>query len=111
MSGGHFDHGYFKVEQLADDIEREFLKDGKYMTEDWSVGMNNHWGYTRPMIEADRIGDATDEERPLILAEIKSIVKDLKECSKRAKELEWYTSGDTGATSYLERLKDIYDIN
>ena len=35
MSGGHYDYKYFQVAELADNIEREFLKDGKYEGEDW----------------------------------------------------------------------------
>jgi hypothetical protein len=50
--------------------------------------------------------DATPEERELILNEVHKLIKDLNNCAFRAKELEWYMSGDTGATSYLKRLKD-----
>jgi len=102
MSGGHYDHSYFQVSSLADDIESEFIRDGKYMAEDWNIPYSP---YTeRPLIEKDRIGDASKEQRPIILAEIKSLIKDLKDCANRAKELEWYMSGDTGASEYLERL-------
>lgn len=95
MSGGHYDHKYFKLEELADDIERDFLKDGKYMAEDWS---------TRKMVEHDRLEDANDEQREEILKEIRSLQLELRRCSFRARELEWYMSGDTGVESYLERL-------
>ena len=101
MSGGSFDYGYFKVQMLADEIENMFVNDGKYQGEDCI-----HDGFSkRPMVEYDRIEDATPEERELILNEVNKLIKDLNNCAKRAKELEWYMSGDTGATSYLERLK------
>lgn len=106
MSGGHYDYTYFKVQELADYIEQDFVNDGKFMQEDYS--QKEYFGI-RPEIEADRIGDATEEERPLILEEIKTLIEDLKSCAARAKELEWYMSGDTGATSYLERLKKLRD--
>jgi len=98
MSGGHYDYNYFKIDMLADDIEKDFINDGKYVDRDWTSGN------PKDEIEYDRIGDASDVERPLILAEIKSLIKDLRTISQRAKELEWYMSGDTGATSYLKRI-------
>ena len=104
MSGGHYDYKYFRIEELADDIEREFINDGKFMEEDWAAPAPD-WDKKRELIEQDMIGDATEEERPIILKEVSSLIEDLRKCSKRAKELEWYMSGDTGATSYLERLK------
>lgn len=52
----------------------------------------------------DLLSDATPEQRKVIISEITSIITDLRKCSKRAKELEWYLSGDTGASTYLERL-------
>ena len=103
MSGGHYDYTYFKVEELADRIESDFVKDGKYLGEDWSIPVSDYFG-ARPLIEYDRLEDATDEQRIIILKEISKLVADLKACSVRAKELEWYMSGDTGASSYIERL-------
>jgi len=94
MSGGHYEYRYCYLDYLADDIERDFLQDGKYSSDFVKGGM------------ADRIGDATEEERPFILAEIRSLISDLRSCAKRAQELEWYMSGDTGATTYLKRLED-----
>ena len=96
MSGGHFDFHFYQLEELANNIERDFINDGKYIGED----------FTGKEIKYDRIGDATDDERKIILAEIKSLVSDLRSCYKRAYELDYYMSGDTGATSYLERLKE-----
>ena len=98
MSGGSYDYRYMQLEMLADDIERDFLRDGKYEGKDWQTG---------EPVELDRLDDATPEERILILAEIKSLIVDLRRCARRAKEIEWYRSADTCATSYLERLAGI----
>ena len=103
MSGGHYDYSYSHIDMLADSIEADFLKDGKYMTEDWGAPHDRYFD-KRPMIEANHLHDATEEQKPIILKEVKSLVKDLKDCAKRAKELEWYLSGDTGASNYIERL-------
>jgi hypothetical protein len=106
MSGGHYDYKYFRVDELADDIEREFVNEGKYMDKDWSAPITG-FDRKKPMIEKDRLEDVTEEQKEIILREVNSLVGDLRNCSKRAKELEWYMSGDTGATSYLERLGKI----
>lgn len=110
MSGGHYEYLYFKLTELADYIENDFVNDGKFMDKDWSISgeeLLTKFGGKPPNKEFDRLEDATEEERKIILKEIKSLIINLKKCSKRAKELEWYMSGDTGAQTYLERLKNI----
>lgn len=97
MSGGSLDYAYHKLSNLADDIERQFINDGKY-SDDY-LNSPDDTG------ERDRIGDATPEQRVIILAEVRQLVIDLRRGSHRAKMLEWYLSGDLGATSYLKRLE------
>lgn len=101
MSGGAYNHLYHRLDELADEIECDFIEDGKY-----KVDVSERWSLEDDGVR-DRIGDATEEQRPIILKEIKSLIQDLRDCSKRAKEIEWYMSGDTGADSYLERLKNL----
>lgn len=105
MSGGKYDYAYFRISELADNIERDFVNDGEFEVEDFLVedeGFNE-----KPIRKSNRIADATEEEKNIILAEVKSLIKDLKNCALRAKEIEWYMSGDTGATTYLKRLKKL----
>lgn len=102
MSGGHYEYRYRYIDDLAEEIEREFENDGKYMTEDWSVECFGR----KPLIEADYLEGATPEQKEEILMEIKSLVATLKDVAFRAKELEWFMSGDTGFDSYLRRLKE-----
>lgn len=104
MSGGHYDYKYYKLEELADDIERDFIKDGKYLSEDYSSD-----SYPRSKVEYDYLENATVEQRAIILTEIHNLIIDLRTCGRRAKELEWFMSGDTGENSYLERLNKIKD--
>ena len=106
MSGGHYDYSYFKIQQLADDIERDFLKDGKYMTEDWNAKFDYYYD-KQPMIEADRLEGIDDNCRAVVLKEIKSLIRDLNRCAARAKELEWFMSGDASAESYYEQINKI----
>jgi hypothetical protein len=102
MSGGHYEYKYHHIDDLAEEIDREFEKDGKYMTEDWSVECFGQ----KPLIEKDYLDGATQEQKEEILTEIKSLVSILKDAAFRAKELEWFMSGDTGFESYLRRLKE-----
>jgi hypothetical protein len=107
MSGGHYEYAYAKIEYLADDIKKEFARDGKYMGEDWSCPSAG-FSRDRPMIEKNYFDDATPEQRKILLKEIRSLIKDLYQCSKRAKALEWFMSSDTGIESYIEELNEIY---
>lgn len=100
MSGGAYEYKYYRLDELADDIERDFLNGGKYEDEPYPWDESDDG-------KRDRISDATEEQRPIILQEVNKLIKDLRDCSKRAKELEWYMSGDTGADSYLSRLSEL----
>ena len=99
MSGGHYQYAYYRLNELADEIERDFVNDGAY-TDDCLL---DEHGQARL---CSRIGDATEIEKPVILAEVKSLMNELRQNAIRAKELEWYLSGDTGADSYLRRLRE-----
>jgi len=103
MSGGHYDYKYHHIDDLSEEIEREFENDGKYMTEDWSA---ERLGREIPMIERDHFYGATPEQKEEILSEINALVVTLKDAAFRAKELEWFMSGDTGFESYIRRLNE-----
>lgn len=103
MGGGHFDYQYSNIERLADDIESEFLNDGKYIDDDYSADIG--WGNERPKKEFDLLSDASEQQRLIILKEIKELIVDLRNDAIRAKELEWLLSGDDNPTDYIKRLK------
>ena len=103
MSGGHFNYQYSNIDRLADDIESEFLNDGKYLDDDYSADIS--WNHERPKKEFDRLSEATGEQRLVILDEIKKLIVDLRNDAIRAKELEWLLSGDNNPTDYIKRLK------
>jgi carboxypeptidase C (cathepsin A) len=95
MSGGHYEYRYNRLNDLADDIERDFLNDGIVKSEYEKSGTY------------DYLSDATAKQRIIILKEVKKLIKDLRKCAGRTKALEWYTSGDFGAESYLGAIKKI----
>jgi len=92
MRGGHYEYKFCRLNDLADDIERDFLNEGVQYKND-----GDH--------EYDMLSDATNEEREIILDEVRRLISDLRNIAIRAKELEWYTSGDTGSTTYIKRLE------
>jgi len=94
MSGGHYDYQYTRLYSLADDIERDFLNDGIVKSEYEKSGTY------------DYLSDATAKQKGIILKEVKNLIKDLRKCAGRVKALEWYTSGDFGAESYLKAIKE-----
>lgn len=96
MSDISIDSRYSQVAMLADDISVIFAKDGKYDSENRGE-----------KIECDVLVECTGEQRAYILVEVRSLITSLKKDSKRIYELEKFLEGDTGAESYLERLKEI----
>ena len=93
MSGGHYDYQYNPLNDLADEIEHDFINDGVQYKND-----GDH--------EYDMLSDATKEESEVILAEVRSLIHDLRNCAIRARAIEWLTSGDYGSTSYIEHLRE-----
>ena len=93
MSGGHYDYQYNRLNDLADEIEHDFSNDGVQYKND-----GDH--------EYDMLSDATKEESEVILAEVRSLIHDLRNCAIRARAIEWLTSGDYGSTSYIEHLRE-----
>ncbi len=78
MSGGSLNYGFHHLETLADDIKKIKIK----------FNDNN----------------LNLKERQIIINEIKSLKFNLKNLSKRAKNLEWWLSGDDGDKTYLENI-------
>ena len=104
MSGGHYDYNYYQLNYLADNIETDFINDGKYIDEDLNADIG--WNHKRPEIESDRLNDATKEQKVIILKEIKQLIIDLRACSERSRELDLLLSSDTSPDSYIEQMKE-----
>lgn len=105
MSGGHYDYIYFKLDELADMIERDFVNGGKYEDEDWSISQDDLWKYPtnrRPKIWVDPFAHDTQENKEKLYKEVKNLIKSLKRDSRRAKYLDWLMSGDHSLSSYIE---------
>jgi len=87
MSGGHYDYTYHRINSLVDDIELDFYGETE---ESESCAM--------------RLEGATEEQRVIILSEVDKLIRDLKDVSRRARNLDLYMSGDYGHDSYIGEL-------
>lgn len=86
MSGGHYQHKYFEISQLAEMITDDIAL--KSTTREIDHG-NDY-------IElCEKLPDRTLKQMQ-ILADI------LQACGKMAKDLEWFMSGDTGEDDFAE---------
>lgn len=83
MCGGSLDYAYRNLDNLAEEI-----------------------GYRLSSNEIQFTDDVlSPEEKQIVLAEVNALIDDLKSVAKRAKNMEWWLSGDTGDREYLEDLK------
>ena len=80
MSGGHYDYKYHYLNDLADEIANDLDSGSMYENTN------------------------TAEDRLWIREEVHDLIDQLRDCAKRAKELEWYMSGDTGIESYRKKI-------
>ena len=97
MSGGHFDYGQYKLEQIADSIERVIEGNKK------EVADEDRWDE----VWDDRIYyyDYPDE----VIEKFKEAVNLLRKAQIYAHRVDWLISCDDGEQTFLERLKEQLD--
>lgn len=82
MSGGSLDYGYYNVHILADEIDRKFADDNAMLD------------------------DVDAKSKKEILREVESLCRLLRNCGDRARNLEWFLSGDIGVDTYIKRIRE-----
>ena len=106
MSGGHYQYQYYKLNMLADEIEGDFINGGKYEGEEMIRDEKSfNYGSWRK-VEKDHLCEANEEEKEIILKEVRSLINTLNSLSDRCKNLEWFMSGDHGAKTYVKLIKN-----
>ena len=85
MSGGHYDYLYSYFNDLADKIEQDLRQ---------SKAGPDEWGHTHELTEAE-------------YSWMEAFRGHLVRVSDVAKELEWWRSGDTDSSEFLEKIKDL----
>jgi hypothetical protein len=96
MSGGAFDYDEYRINYVADEIERRVLRDFRKVRQHWQTGKDE---------EVDEIQCDTPEQRVAIVEEAKSLIVDLRAIYQRCKNLDYLLSGDDGPGTFVERLK------
>jgi hypothetical protein len=80
MSGGSLDYGYQKLQMLADDIECSTIH---FYDED----------------------ELTEIQKQEVKNEIEDVVRQLRQLSERAHDIEWWFSGDYGDKTFYNKMK------
>lgn len=88
MSGGHYDYDYFKIDCLIDKIQTD-------LDNNFTFGKNTDW-------EGNYVDDLIEKDKKLFIKKVKKLIKNLKKCSDKAKDLEWFLSGDTYGTEFMK---------
>lgn len=94
MSGGYFDYNQYRINDIADRIERELNRQGKEKPKDELYFDDEKYYYTYPEIVQEKMREA---------------VKQLKIAAVYAQRVDWLLSGDDGEESFIKRLSD--DLN
>ena len=93
MSGGYFDYNQYRINDIADSIERELNRQGKEKPKD-ELYFDDEYYYTYPEIVQEKMREA---------------VKQLKIAALYAQRVDWLLSGDDDEESFIKRLSD--DLN
>lgn len=83
MSGGHFDYQQYKLNDIADAIEKLIAENGKPDEYDW-----------------------VREYSPEVLEEFRNGIKALKHAAVYAQRIDWLVSGDDGPEEFHARLAE-----
>lgn len=97
MSGGYFNYDQYRIDAIADDIQREIDDSGRLLTQEErrsyflmdSEEPTHHYEYPQEVIE-----------------EFKKGVHYLRIAAIYAQEIDCLLSGDYGEESFLKRLND-----
>jgi hypothetical protein len=106
MSGGRFDYVQYKIDDIADSIERVIEKNGRKKTKEElkSEGWHDPDWYEKYPEDLYHL-KYPDE----VIEKFKEGVKMLRIAAVYAQRIDWLLSGDDGEESFLRRLKEDLD--
>jgi hypothetical protein len=100
MSGGRFDYAQYRIQQIADDIERELEKQGQ----ETEVEIWEREYYPN--------GKFYETYSPEIQKHFKDAIETLKKAYIYAHRIDYFLSGDDDQQSFLRRLnKELINLN
>jgi DNA mismatch repair ATPase MutS len=103
MSGGYFEYEQYKIDQIADKIERLIEKNGREKTkeelkeESWR---DLDWYEKYP---EDKFHHKYPDE---VIEKFKEGLDVLRKAALYTQRIDWLLSGDDGEETFLERLKN-----
>ena len=97
MSGGHFDYNQYRIQNIADSVDRLIKQNGKEI--------EYPKGYT--LCSYDETHHY--EYPPEVIEQFKEGLEILKKAAIYAQRIDWLVSGDDGEESFLSRLKEDLD--
>ena len=106
MSGGFFQYDQYKLNEIADQIERVIERNGVKLTLQEFRDRNGSW-----LSNLEDWYDKYPEDAipynysPEVVERFKEGLRVLKEAYVYTHEIDWLLSGDTGEESFLTRLK------
>jgi len=105
MSGGHFDHKQYWINDIADTIERELNRQGKEKPKD-ELYFNKLYYEEYPEEKFYQIYSDIVQEK------MREAVKQLRIAAIYAQRIDWFLSGDDSEESFIERLdEELNEIN
>ena len=87
MSGGYFDYNQFRIDQVAEDIERLILDNEDETPNEWGDKKGNFFG-------------------PEIIAKFEEAARTLRRAAAMTQRVDWLVSGDDGPESFLRRWEE-----
>ena len=99
MSGGRFDYIQYRVNDVADEIEKELALQGKPIPED-ELWASKEYYEKNPQEKFYPVlrGDIAQKMKDAIMA--------IRLASIYIHRMDWHLSGDDGEDSFIERLRE-----
>lgn len=97
MSGGHFDYDQYRIQNIANSVDRLIKQNGKEIE------------YPKGYIMSEYDSTHYYEYPPKVIEKFKEGLEILRKAEIYAQRIDWLVSGDDGEESFLSRLKEDLD--
>lgn len=103
MSGGHFDYNQYRIEGIADEIEKFIENNGREKTKEELE--NNGW-YRDPQWYEEYPQNKSYPNYPdEVIEKFREAVELLRKATVYVHRIDYLISGDDGKENFLQRLK------
>lgn len=99
MSGGHFDYNQYRINDIADSIERTLNKQGKEIPKEELYSSEEFYEKYPEKKYYETYSEIVQEK-------MREAVKQLKIAAVYAHRIDWFLCGDDGEESFIRRLEE-----